>query len=392
MNAGIKSPWSALTNGCAVVHDIGRFQVPTTQVENGWMNISALSLLSTEPPALTATVMLDEPRRGAANPSSVAWTPDGRKLCVTHAGTHELSVIDFPALEARLAGERKGFLVGDLDFLSGVRKRVKLGGNGPRAMAVRRGIAYVAEFFSDSVTAVDLSNSSVLYTIQLAPAASENPERKGERLFNDATLCHQGWQSCATCHPDGRADGLNWDLLNDGIGNPKNTKSLLLAVQTPPSMSLGARANATAAIRAGFRHILFTIASARNVEAVSAYLQSLKPVPSPYLVSGHLSPAAKRGKRIFTKAGCIACHPPELFADGHLHDVGTASMPADMPSQKFDTPTLVELWRTAPFLHDGSASTLREVLVDRNRSNRHGRTSGLSEKELDDLCAFVLSL
>jgi hypothetical protein len=72
-------------NLCAVVHNMARFPVPTTQVENGWMNVSALSLLSTEPPALSATVMLDEPRHGAANPSSVAWTPDGQKLCVTQA-------------------------------------------------------------------------------------------------------------------------------------------------------------------------------------------------------------------------------------------------------------------------------------------------------------------
>ena len=33
---------------------------------------------------------------------------------------------------------------------------------------------------------------------------------------------HDTTASCATCHPDGRSDGLNWDLLNDGIGNPKN--------------------------------------------------------------------------------------------------------------------------------------------------------------------------
>ena len=60
---------------------------------------------------------------------------------------------------------------------------------------------------------------------------------EGERLFNDTTLCHQRWQSCASCHPDGRTDGLNWDLLNDGIGNPKNTKSLLLASEKPPEMA-----------------------------------------------------------------------------------------------------------------------------------------------------------
>jgi cytochrome c peroxidase len=50
----------------------------------------------------------------------------------------------------------------------------------------------------------------------------------------------------------------------------------------------------------------------------------------------------------------------------------------DKPSDSFDTPTLLEVWRTAPYLHDGSAATLREVLVDRNHSDRHGHTSHLT--------------
>jgi cytochrome c peroxidase len=58
----------------------------------------------------------------------------------------------------------------------------------------------------------------------------------------------------------------------------------------------------------------------------------------------------------------------------------------------FDTPTLVELWRTAPYLHDGSATTMREVLTTRNPGDQHGKTSALSAQELDDLCAYLLSL
>ena len=54
-------------------------------------------------------------------------------------------------------------------------------------------------------------------------------------------------------------DGLNWDLLNDGIGNPKNCKRLLLAHATPPSMSLAVRPNACVAVRAGIRYSLFTV-------------------------------------------------------------------------------------------------------------------------------------
>jgi cytochrome c peroxidase len=181
-------------------------------------------------------------------------------------------------------------------------------------------------------------------------------------------------------------------LLNDGIGNPKNTKSLLTAVQTPPSMSLGGRSNVTEAIRAGFRHILFTAQPQQNIQAVKSYLQSVRAVPSPYLVHGRLSSAAKRGQRVFMEAGCALCHPRGLFTDQRLHDVGTAALPTDRASDKFDTPTLLEVWRTAPFLHDGSAATIREVLTSRNRNDQHGRTSGLSKAQIEDLCSYVLSL
>src|SRR5262249_39044459 len=143
-----------------------------------------------------------------------------------------------------------------------------------------------------------------------------------------AQLCFQGWQSCASCHDaDGRTDALNWDLLNDGVANPKNTRNLLRAHQSGPAMALGVRTNAQAAVRAGIHHILFTEQSEEVAEAIDAYLKSLQPVPSPHLVNGVLSSSAQRGEQLFksTQTGCAVCHPPPLFTDGKGHDVGTAS-------------------------------------------------------------------
>ena len=73
------------------------------------------------------------------------------------------------------------------------------------------------------------------------------------------------------------------------------------------------------------------------------------------------------------------------------YDVGTQNQ-TDKPGEALDTPTLVEIWRTAPYLHDGSAATLREVLVDHNPADRHGRTSHLSSSQLEALIAYLLSL
>ena len=176
-------------------------------------------------------------------------------------------------------------------------------------------------------------------------------------LFDDATICYQSWQSCASCHPDARADALNWDLMNDGIGNPKNSKSMLLAHVTPPAMSKGVRETAEQAVRSGITHILFSHRPEEEALAIDAYLKSLTPVPSPYLVDGQLSPAAQRGQLLFESAriNCRRCHPAPLYTDLKTHSIGKPQ--SSRFDNQFDTPTLVEVWRTAPYLHDGRYRT-----------------------------------
>ncbi|MBM3881840.1 MAG: hypothetical protein FJ387_19300 [Verrucomicrobia bacterium] len=378
---------------CAVPHNLGRFQVPTVQVEYGWMNASALSLIALEDSRLVGTLLLDEPRRGAANPWAAGWSPDGAVLGLTHAGTHEISLIAMAELSRRLADQAQGELIGDLEFLRGIRTRVALPGNGPRALAMAGQKAYVAEFFSDTVRAIDLPTRSVVASFSLGPGAGSTEASRGEQLFHDATIGHQGWQSCASCHPEGRADGLNWDLVNDGLGNPKNTKSLLLSHQTPPAMSSGVRATAEEAVRSGLRHILFAAPSERNARAIETYLSGLRPMPSPHLIEGDLSPSARRGKALFEDAevGCSGCHPAPLFSDLKLHDVGTGRARRS-GGLRLDTPTLIESWRTGPYLHDGSAVTLIEVLTSGNPNDGHGKTSHLTPGAMEDLSAYVLSL
>jgi YVTN family beta-propeller protein len=396
----------------AVTHLTGRFNRITTQLDYGWMSVNAMTLIDLAGMEIINTLLLDNLDHGAANPWGMAFSSDGAALVVTHAGTHEISVIDFPNLVAHLlslratanpgqvvdpnlAFQAQPELADDLPFLAGARQRVKLATNdlGPRAVVVVRHTAYVANYFSDTLSAVDLSAPGfAAESIPLGPKREMDVVRKGEFYFHDAGICLQTWQSCSSCHPgDARVDGLNWDLINDGIGNPKNTKSLLLAHQTPPAMWLGVRETAESAVRAGIKHILFTKQPEEVAAAIDAYLKSLKPVPSPDLLHGKPSEAAKRGETVFSRVGCAACHPPPLFTNLHQYEVGTRR-PFDKPADKFDTPTLIEAWRTAPYLHDGSAATVRDVLTTRNRHDRHGKTSALTNEELDDLCAYVLSL
>jgi YVTN family beta-propeller protein len=398
----------------AVTHLRAMYWLSTTGVELGRMNGNAVSVVDLERLEALGMVFLDQTASGAANPWGVAWTSDGQTIVVAQAGAHCVSLVDAP-----LCADRRCFLptvlsaYETMDWPAAplpeqrpvrVRQRIALPGNGPRALGLAGAQVYVANYFSDNLCRVDLAAQvPTAESLPLGQVREPDPARKGEMLFNDGQLCFQGWQSCASCHDaDARTDALNWDLLNDGLANPKNTRSLVWAHRAGPAMALGVRTNAATAVRAGLHHILFAETPEDVPVAVDAFLQALRPVPSPHLVKGRLSPAARRGERLFRSArtGCVNCHPPPSFTDMAGHDVGTATayhsmyqLPgADKASDLFYSPALVELWRTAPYLHDGSAASLRDLLTTCNPNDRHGRTAALAPQEIDDLVEFLLSL
>jgi DNA-binding beta-propeller fold protein YncE len=442
-----------------VVHIRGRTKLPTTQLDRGWVNTNALSIIDLAEKQLYATALLDTITEGAADPWGIALSPDGKTAWISLAGVHQIARIELGTLHEFLAGhepesqisnlkyqnsdlksqiaDRKSqtsdrrFQISDLKsqisnlkspvtnaaaiwqqiredpgqrsqlsyhlsalYAAGLLTRVPIDAQGPRGIALSpdgRHLA-VASYYSGEVLLLEAERCRVRQRIRLGPQPAPDEVRRGESIFHDGRYSFQHWLSCATCHPDGRADGLNWDLINDGIGNPKNAKSLLWSDRTPPLMSLGIRANLEEAVQKGFRGIEFREVNEPDLRAVRAYLGSLTPEASPYLVNGQLSDKARKGQAIFENAevGCAACHPAPMYTSMKFHDVGTQHE-LDR-SSGFDTPTCVELWRTAPYLHDGSAATLRDVLVTMNPNDRHGKTSHLGPEEIDALIEFLLSL
>jgi YVTN family beta-propeller protein len=413
-----------------VAHILSRYQMPTTQLERGWMNTNAMSVIDVAEKKLLNTVLLDDIDLGAAMPWAVATTADGKSIIVSHASTHELSVIDAAGLIAKLKGMPKTIeeakaagrydaqgsyssvteadVPNDLAYLVGLRRRVSLrrGGpwglvkdegppiNGPRGLDVIGTKIYTAVYFSDLIAVVDLEDQSY-YPVKLIPLGPEpqlTVQRRGELFFHDADLCFQHWQSCGSCHPDARVDALNWDLLNDGLGTPKNNKSMLYVHRTPPAMSQGVRESAEAAVRAGITHIQFAVRPEEDAVAIDEYLKTLQPVPSPYLVDGKRSAAAERGKALFfsQRLGCASCHPEPLYTDQKLHDVGSKGR-YDRAGE-FDTPTLIECWRTAPYMHDGQYATIQRLLKEGKHGHVAGDVEGLTDQEINDLAEFVLSL
>jgi len=111
----------------------------------------------------------------------------------------------------------------------------------------------------------------------------------------------------------------------------------------------------------------------------------LRRVPSPYLVDGKLSKKAEDGRKVFEKLKCGSCHSGPYFTDMKMHRIGE-----DVEFEKgWDTPTLIEVWRTAPYLFNGAAATMEEVFT----KFRHGvEKQKVSHKDIEALTEYVNSL
>ena len=150
-------------------------------------------------------------------------------------------------------------------------------------------------------------------------------------------------------------------------------------------MISGIREKAEHAVRAGYRYIQFFEISEDEARCVDEYLMSLKAVPSPYLVNGrNMTKKALRGKKIFNELHCGECHSGVYYTDMKKYSIGGN---VEFESG-WDTPTLREVWRTAPYLFDGRAATLEDVFV----KYKHGIDKKISKKDVDALVEFVNSL
>jgi cytochrome c peroxidase len=152
--------------------------------------------------------------------------------------------------------------------------------------------------------------------------------------------------------------------------------------------------------------------------ALAAYVRTIQAGDSPYdrYVAGDhssLSDTARRGLMVFRgKAGCTGCHVGPTFSDEEFHNTGVAwrtgkltddgrAAVTNAPVHRgaFKTPTLREVARTAPYMHDGSFATLAEVVdfYDRGGAPNPGldpqlRPLKLAAAEKQDLVAFLRSL
>lgn len=402
-----------------VIHSLGRFDLPITQLEEGWVHTSALSIIDLADGTRLATVLLDSLTRGAADSWAVIGSVSGSTLWISHRGTHEISTLDMGLIHdlldghvpddiaARKDGGRDNIwvrikndrsqiehLTKDLTalYLAGAIRRSPSGGQGPTGMALSPDgkKLYVANYYAGSVGVLDATQGILLSAFPLGDQPAPDAVRRGEIYFHDATRCYQHWHSCASCHLDGgRVDGLPWDFLRDGIDNGKDVISLVNLLHTAPYNRLANRPNARYCMETGVVSSHQVEPDPEDVDDLLAYVGSLAAEANPNLPK--FAEAARRGKALFEgKADCARCHPGPYFTDKQTHQVGITS--PNEPNAHYDTPSLVEAYRTAPYYHDGRAATLREALTKNDTEGLHGNLGELTPAELDDLIAYVLSL
>jgi cytochrome c peroxidase len=245
---------------------------------------------------------------------------------------------------------------------------------------------------------------------------------RGKVLFHssDPPITRARWIACASCHPDGLSDGRVWQNPE----GPRKTPHLFGLAHTHPlhwsadrdevqdfeytirGKLMGGRGLCDGPVkpRAGFEPVELdeTLAGrSADLDALAVYTNSFTFRLSPHIPApGKLAPEAERGKGVFFRAdvGCATCHTGPYYTDSrlqrpfNLHDVGTGDDPRERMGPKFDTPTLLGAYRSAPYLHNGRATTLLDVLTTANPHDRHGRTSHLTPAERDALVAFLKSL
>jgi cytochrome c peroxidase len=199
----------------------------------------------------------------------------------------------------------------------------------------------------------------------------------------DKRIAEDG-RACASCHPDGRDDGLTWS----GPDGARQTPMLAGRLgDTAPYGWSGASATVEEHIKKTFQRLGGSGLASPTRAALAGYIEVMH-APAP---ASKADAQIERGREVFasTKAGCASCHVPGYgFTDGEQHDVGSLNRSDRVAA--LDTPSLRYVSGTAPYFHDGRYANLRELL--RETDGAMGTTRHLPPADLDALVAYLQSL
>jgi YVTN family beta-propeller protein len=248
--------------------------------------------------------------------------------------------------------------------------------------------AYVANTNADSVSIIDMNEAKTTAEILLGTRPEPSAAERGEMLFHDARLSHDGWMSCHSCHTDGHSNGQLTDTLGDGTyGTPKRVLSLLGVGDTGPWAWNGSITELETQVRKSIETTMHgNKPRAEQVRDLTAYLKTLSPPPSRARLLSRMDEAAvKRGHEVFTRQSCANCHAPPTYTSRKAYDVGLVD---EAGHRAFNPPSLRGVSQGGPYFHDGRAMTLEVVFT----THRHQLKSELNRQDVTDLIEFLCSL
>lgn len=346
------------------------------------------------------------------NPWEADISPDGKRFYLIYAGTDDMnmcSVVD-----------------DDYQEISRISLPSRTGRN-PRAVRINADgdTVFLYNFMDFEVSIHDARTMAFKGKVKTCEPVKTPEWTRGKVLFNTANppMTSARWIACSSCHPDGHHDARTWQ---NGEGLRKTTAMLGMAHTYPIHWSadrdeaqdfeytirsrlMQGRGLLPGPMKTkrGFEKIELeetTAGRSKDLDALAIYCNSFEFPLSPHIVApGKISEQAERGKKLFfsKEVNCASCHSGPYYTDSSLkkpyklHDVGTWTKELD-PSEKmgpaYDTPTLLGIYRTGPYLHHGKAKTLMDVLTTHNKEDKHGKTSHLSKAALEDLIEFLKCL
>jgi hypothetical protein len=262
-----------------------------------------------------------------------------------------------------------------------ITRRVQTGSRPKRILQLGEGRVVALNEHDASLTFSSLIDATQPVTIKITP---EQAVSDGEQAFFDASLSHDSWMTCNSCHVEGHSADLTADTLGDGVfGNPKRIPSLLGAKQTQPYGWLGDKPDLSLQISA-------TLASTMHGESIGQkltddlvqFVQRLAPPPVARKTDAILIEA---GQQIFKRLKCNECHLPPEFTSPITRDVGLED---EIGNRKFNPPSLRGLSHRRAFFHDARAKSLRSVF----REYQHQLPNKPTDPELEQLLAYLSTL
>ena len=342
--------------------------------------------------------------QAVAMPSAVAFLPSGEHFIDVYSVSHDFKVIAYN--ERGIVAERSLF------ELPAGPTGVALTPDGRGAFFNGRWARSVAHVSID-----DIRKPRLVREMRMTAEPWSELRALGARVFHnsrDTRMTPNRWLACGCCHLDGAvlSDNLVWEFSQkQKPSSPRlvNTKPLSLTAASSPPILIRGTYHAVQEEQKFIRSFLGGsgflrtsdrelpekfVGVSRELDALDAFVRGLTPRPNPHLRHGipraENADSVRRGRELFTsqRVGCSRCHQgAALTLSGStvgvkkLVDVGTGIL-ADVPS-------LHALWSSAPYLHDGRAARLRDVLTAHNPDDRHGRTSDLTDNQIEDLIRFL---